>query len=698
MSKKNKKTQPVQKQAQEVSKQTILYSSDRRKGIIAQITSSMGGKDAPYKAIKEFWQNSSDAFASQVLISYIDGVFTFQDNGKGISEHGRIALMSYNRSEKTHIPGMGGKHGSGIKKSLALAIDQNYSAAVMIVESVEEGSNQLYTFTITLDYLTEYNSLSAEDEQGAMQLAAKNTKIGPIPDGWMTKNGMKRSSGTDVMLYYVEIPKLQEMKKILPKYLAPAAWSKVGLIINGKRNSLTPLIFPGSLFETHRNVELLGTVSCKFFVQSGNKGIIFCDDNNHHTTLDEVINRVPDVSDTLITLASIASGWITIANLNEWRGENSSLNRKFYNQPYEKLVAYLEMIKPQIEQLLEAQKPEQDAAPVFKFSDLTSVLTVFSRSRTHNKPFLGGVSGISNTLKFGKKDQVKQEICLYPDSIIMPIDSVEIFSIKNHGSEKLDPKKWIWDDTDSPVKIYGNNQGNEVMLMSKGVTTKGISSMILTHPDYKKGIKKIILPVEVIKEHTRKIIGPGTVIAGNEAIYKILHHTHKMINWKISSTGDWHLQDDMVAITVKEDHIVLNTKVLTSKKSITLSAIDINNEMTWATKIIEIYPQMGNRDSVLVIADHEFLVKEQASRAGLDRPLADCIYDKSENLPVIYFDNYNVLVNSSSMNPIQQAINSILIAALSYLVQNNSIDAKEIPILLQEFLLFANKKVNFTTK
>ncbi|MBP6257157.1 hypothetical protein KA405_05680, partial [Patescibacteria group bacterium] len=62
------------------------------------------------------------------------------------------------------------------------------------------------------------------------------------------------------------------------------------------------------------------------------------------------------------------------------------------------------------------------------------------------------------------------------------------------------------------------------------------------------------------------------------------------------------------------------------------------------------------------------------------------------------FDNYNVLVNSSSMNPIQQAINSILIAALSYLVQNNSIDAKEIPILLQEFLLFANKKVNFTTK
>ncbi len=146
------------------------------------------------------------------------------------------------------------------------------------------------------------------------------------------------------------------------------------------------------------------------------------------------------------------------------------------------------------------------------------------------------------------------------------------------------------------------------------------------------------------------------------------------------------------------DHIVLHTKVLTSKKSITLSAIDKYTEMTWATKIIEIYPQMGNRDSVLVIADHEFLVKEQASRAGLDRPLADCIFDKKENLPVIYFDNYNVLVNSSSMNPIQQAVNSIVIAALSYLVQNNSIDAKEIPLILQEFLLFANKKVNFTTK
>ncbi len=38
----------MKKQAQEVSNQ-FSYSSDRRKGIIAQITSSMGGKDAPYK-------------------------------------------------------------------------------------------------------------------------------------------------------------------------------------------------------------------------------------------------------------------------------------------------------------------------------------------------------------------------------------------------------------------------------------------------------------------------------------------------------------------------------------------------------------------------------------------------------------------------------------------------------------------------
>ncbi len=241
-------------------------------------------------------------------------------------------------------------------------------------------------------------------------------------------------------------------------------------LINGKRNSLTPLIFPGSLFESQRNVDLLGTMSCKFFVQSGNKGIIFCDFNNHHTTLDEVINRVPDVSETLITLASIASGWITIANLNEWRGENSSLNRKFYNQPYEKLVAYLEMIKPQIEQLIEAQKPEQEAVTVFKFSELTSVLRLFSRTRTHNQSFLGGMS---DKLKIGKNDQVKQEVCLYPDSIIMPINSLDIFSIKNHGSEKLDPKKWIWDDTNSPVKIYGNNQGNELLLQSYEMTAKG---------------------------------------------------------------------------------------------------------------------------------------------------------------------------------------------------------------------------------
>ncbi len=544
-----------------------------------------------------------------------------------------------------------------------------------------------------MDYLIELNSLAAEDEQGAMQLAAKNTKITSIPDGWMMKNGMKRTSGTDVYLYYVEMPKPQEIKKTLSKYLAPTAWQKVVILMNGKKSSLTPLTFPGSLFESHKNVDLLGTISCKLFVQNGNRGIILCDFNNHHVTLDEVINRVPDVSQTLIALSTIASGWITIPKLNSWRDENSSLDRKFFGQPYERLIAYLEIIKPQIEQLIETQKPQQEEVNVFKFSELTSVLRLFSRTRTHNQSFLGGMS---DKLKIGKNDQVKQEVCLYPDSIIMPINSLDIFSIKNHGSEKLDPKKWIWDDTNSPVKIYGNNQGNELLLQSYEMTAKGF--MTLTHPDYKKGIKKITLPVEVIKEFVRKIIGPGTVIAGNEATYKILNHSHDKIDWKISSTGDWHLQEDMVTLTVNNDNIILHTKMLTSKKSITLSAIDKYTEMSWATKIIEIYPQMGNRDSVLVIAGHEFLVKEQASRAGSDRPLADCIFDKKENLPVIYFDNYNVLVNSSSMNPIQQAVNSIVIAALSYLVQNNSIDAKEIPLILQEFLLFANKKVNFTAK
>ncbi|MFA7285000.1 MAG: ATP-binding protein [Candidatus Absconditabacterales bacterium] len=622
------------------------------------------------KASKELVVNSTDAGAQRILMLFRrDGSVIFADDGKGMDARARDSVLSYGFSSKERLDlKTAGANGTGLKNCLGLG---DINKTRIEIQTSTDGIT-FYRLDINFDYVVELAEKTANPSQYQKQI--------PKPKDWCSY--LNRTSGTNIILHNCErIPNPSNVIKELAEYLVPPVARMVEVFDGVTLSGLNRVMYDGKPYSCEIPMGKFGTLTAELFIGvSKQSRIQVCGPSNAIMTLGRFWEGYGTKLPAELAPLSSCSGWIYLSAANQWRMHDGTFDLGFFKSNaaslfVEGMIQIADEVKVTLRQLNEDRNTAEWSEMLMEF--------VSANNLEFTNPVPGKATGVFRPAPSTHAKEL--EVVIVPNQFHLQPNQTASFTFTNEGTKKLDPERWVVDDAASLAKVKGTKLGNEMTL--KSGSNLGTSYLTLTHPEL-HGSRSYQIKVVVGFRPDPFIEGPTKIQSGREIIYRLRYFDNDTkVVWSLKE------KDSDVVIRGSGKRIAnLLSKIANRMRRVTLVVHDQVHGRKIADKEIEVFPPVQNGSMSITVHKQRFELQPTTILIG--GALAHIGHDWGDT-PTIAL-NFNAPSLLLMPNKKQQLLNSVAMAAVSWLVQKDKLDPAHIPTVLEEFLERMNKRMKMS--
>lgn len=539
------------------------------------LTNPVRGTDGVFVAIREAINNSIDAGATKVYISFgiLNGKYglIIEDNGRGLNREGINSFMSYayssrDRSDITTI----GTNGTGVKHFIGLG---NLEKTKITMYSLNESLSDCMKMELTYEYL-----LAIAKKKGRADDHVESTTT---PDTW-TKN-LKRTTGATLHFTGFNKAKVKDAEAYineLSRFISPRSAPYVMVQdAQGMWQLIKPFEFEGTKLLWSDTSKTLGKVDFEVFYAGNGDGPEICGPVNNILPLHELVSKMGQKQRRRVSkIFGTISGNIYIENGNTFRLHDGSFNDKFYGKPCEEFLVMLELVGEELEKLTKPIKESQQQARKQKL-----ISDIIEAGRKINPPAIfGGVQTKATTEKTDDHFIVPRRVEIMPE---------QRFKITLHDRYKGEPfsfKNTTWSCEGAAVTILNQKDDTATIVAGK---SEGIAWLEVRSNNAE--FEPHTISVKVTKSPPKPyIFGLKIIKPGDMAAYELKRYNSDEVSWK--------LEPSIADVTLHRDqHSKKNVTIEVGKKvpeKTTFSLIATHNGSIITKRDLQVLsnPEEGN--------------------------------------------------------------------------------------------------------